>query len=192
MTARVKVALLLAAAMPATAAAAVNAQAQSINPPGPVSGTADFPHFEYGGSPIVCDTGTLEGTADGTDRISDVTLAFFGMCGVNGAISAQVACQGTLSLMAIDPFEDSGTLQPNPGFRCDVTTELCVLSFRHPNITPGPNTWLLGEGSGDPKLEVYLELDVVNNGSELCGPQFGRGSFSALYDVSPATFSFDP
>lgn len=48
----------------------------------PVSGIADFPQFDYQGSSIVCDTGTLEGTADGTDRMSDVRLAFFGNRGV--------------------------------------------------------------------------------------------------------------
>jgi hypothetical protein len=176
MKARVKVALLLAAAVLATAAADVNAQAQSINPPGPVSGIADFPQFEYGGSPIVCETGTLEGTADGTDRMSDVTLAFFGTCGVSGVMSAEVACHGTLSLIAIDPVEDLATMHPNPGFRCDVTTDLCVLSFQSPNVTPGPNTWLWGEGSGDPKLDVYLELEVVNNGSEICGRSSARAA----------------
>jgi len=124
--------------------------------------------------------------------MSDVTLALFGNCGVAGVLPAEVTCQGTLSLIANDPFDDLATLEPNPGFRCDVTTELCVLSFQPPNVTPGPNSWLWGEGSGDPKLEVYLEFDVVNNGSEICGPQFGTGSFSAFYDMSPANFSFDP
>jgi hypothetical protein len=93
-----------------------------------------------------------EGTSQG--------LAFSGTCDAGGTISAEVACQGTLSLIAIDPFENLATLQPNPGFRCDVTTD--------------------------------LEFEVVNNGSEICGPQFGTGSFSAFYDVSPENLSFDP
>jgi hypothetical protein len=33
---------------------------------------------------------------------------------------------------------------------------------------------------------------VVNNGSEICGPQSGAGSMSAMYDMSPESFSFDP
>jgi hypothetical protein len=187
-----KLSVLLVIALLATAAVASSAQAQSINPAGPVSGIAEFPFLDYEGVPVVCDTGTANGTADGSDRISDLALEFFGNCGVAGVLPAEVDCDGTVTLIAQDPVENSGTVELNPDFACNVTTDLCVITVAGPQTTQDGNTRLTGEGSGDPKLESTVDVQATNNGSDICGPPSGTGSFSATYDVEPTNISIDP
>jgi len=192
MKARVKLAGLLAVAIVAMAALAGNAQAQSINPSGPMSAVADFPFFDYEGVPIICDSGTLAGTVDGGDRISDLAAEFFGNCGVAGVLPYDVACQGAITLIAQEARGNTGTLELNEGFRCEWTSDLCVLSIDGPQTTQDGNTTLTGEGSGDPKLEVDADFHVINHGSDICGPPSGTGSFTAEYDVAPTNISIDP
>jgi hypothetical protein len=187
-----KLSVLLVAALLATAAVAASAQAQSINPAGPVSGTAAFPFLDYEDVPVICDTGTADGTADGSDRIVDLTLQFFGNCGVAGVLPADVACQGTVTLIAQDAVANTGTVELNSGFRCDVTTDLCVITVEGPQTTQDHNTTLVGEGGGDPKLQSNVDVQASNNGSDICGPPSGTGSFSAEYDVTPTNISIDP
>jgi hypothetical protein len=192
MKASSKVSVLLVVALLATAAVAASAQAQSITPAGPVSGVAASPFLDYEGVPVICDTGTADGTADGSDRISDLVLDFFGNCGVAGVLPAEVACAGTVTLIAQDPVANTGTVELNEGFRCDVTTDLCVITVEGPQTTQDGNTTLTGEGSGDPKLVSAVDVFATNNGSDICGPPSGTGSFSAEYDVTPTNISIDP
>jgi hypothetical protein len=187
-----KLSVLMVAALLATAAVAASAQAISINPSGPVSGVADFPFLDYEDVPVICDTGTADGTADGSDRIADLALEFFGNCGVAGVLPAEVACQGTVTLIAQDAVANTGTVHLNEGFRCDVTTDLCVITVEGPQTTQDGNTTLTGEGSGDPKLESNVDIQATNLGSDICGPPSGTGSFSAVYDVTPTNISIDP
>jgi hypothetical protein len=187
-----KLSVLVVVALLATAAVATSAQAQSINPSGPVSGVADFPFLDYEGVPVVCDTGTADGTADGSDRIADLALAFFGNCGVAGLLPAEVACQGTVTLIAQDALANTGTVHLNQGFRCDVTTDLCVITVEGPQTTQDGNTVLQGEGTGDPKLASDVDVLATNNGNEICGPPSGTGNFTATYDVTPTNISIDP
>jgi hypothetical protein len=187
-----KLSVLLVVALLATAAVAATAQAQSINPSGPVSGVADFPFLDYEGVPVICDTGTADGTADGSDRIADLALEFFGNCGVAGVLPAEVDCDGTVSLIAQDAVANTGTVELNSDFICNVTTDLCVITVQGPQTTQDGNTTLTGEGSGDPKLESDVDVFATNNGSDICGPPSGTGSFTAEYDVTPTNISIDP
>jgi hypothetical protein len=190
MKTRIKLALVLALALLAIGAA--SAHAQSINPAGPVSGVAEFPFFDYEGVPMVCDTGTIAGNADGSAVISDLVFEFFGNCEWGGVLPVEVACQGTATLIVQDAIENTGTLELNPDFRCDMTTDLCVLSWEGPQVTQDGNLRLTGEGSGDPKLELIADFQVTNHGSDICGPPSGTGSLSAVYDIEPTNLSFDP
>jgi hypothetical protein len=184
--------VLTVAALLATAAVAASAQAISINPSGPVSGVAQSPFLDYEGVPVICDTGTANGNADGSDRIADLALEFFGNCGVAGVLPAEVDCQGTVTLIAQDAVANTGTVELNPDFACNVTTDLCVITVAGPQTTQDGNTRLTGEGSGDPKLESEVDVQATNNGSDICGPPSGTGSFSAVYDVEPTNLSIDP
>ena len=140
-----KLSVLLVVALLATAAVAASAQAQSINPTGPVSGVADFPFLDYEGVPVICDTGTADGTADGSDRIADLALEFFGNCGVAGVLPAEVDCDGTVSLIAQNAVANTGTVDLNEDFICNVTTDLCIITVQGPQTTQNGNTTLTGE-----------------------------------------------
>lgn len=99
-----------------------SAHAETFNPDDrPVTAEADFPTFGYEGLPIVCDTGTAQGTTGrDSDRITDIALEFFGNCGVAGVIPATVDCDGIVTLVAQEdrPPGGTGTLELNPDLVC--------------------------------------------------------------------------
>jgi hypothetical protein len=190
-----KYGLLVAVALLATAAVAMSAQAQTFNPDNTaVSGTAAFPTLDYEGTTIVCDTGTADGnTGLNSNTIPDVALAFFGNCSVAGILDATVDCVGDVSLIAQNATSNTGTVNLNSGFQCDVTTDLCVVTVAGPQTTQNGNLTLQGEGGGDPKLNADVDVAATRDvgGSELCGPESGTGNFTAQYDVTPTNISID-
>lgn len=186
-----KLGLLVAVALLATAAAAMSAQAQTINPDATaVHGEAAFPLLDYEGVPIVCDTGTADGTTGtDSDRIPDLQLEFFGNCAVAGILSAVVDCDGTVTLIAQSAVTDTGTAELNSDFICVVTTDLCEVTVAGPQTTQNHNTAL---NEGTDVLSADVTVAATNNGSDLCGPPSGDGRFQAEYETTPTTLTIDP
>jgi hypothetical protein len=191
MKASSKLGLVVVVAVLATAAVATAAQAVTINPDNTaVTGEADLPTLDYEGVPVICDTGTAAGTTGtDSDRITDLALEFFGNCGVAGVLAAEVACDGTVTLIAQDASTNSGTVHLNEGFICEVTTDLCVITVAGPQTTQDNNVTL---NETTDVLSARVDVAATNNGNEICGPPSGTGSFSADYETTPANLTIDP
>jgi hypothetical protein len=191
MKASSKLSLLIVVAVLATAAVATAAQAVTINPDNTaVTGEADFPTLDYQGVTVVCDTGTAAGnTGTDSDRITDLALEFFGNCSVAGILAADVQCDGTVTLIAQNATTDSGTVELNNGFICEVTTDLCVIRVEGPQTTD-PGNVTLNESSD--VLSANVNVDATNEGNELCGPPEGEGNFTADYATTPSNLTIDP
>jgi hypothetical protein len=198
-----KLGLLVAVALLAAAAVATSAQGQTalINPENtPVSGVADFPTLDYEGTTIVCDTGTADSaTGASVDRITDLSLEFFGNCSVAGILQAVVDCEGFATIIAEQNVAPGGTGtvrlngadEPNvgdPAFHCEVTTDLCVVTVDGPQDTDSGNLEL--DESTD-ILSANVNVEAANNGSELCGPPTGTGNFSGDYLTTPSNLTID-
>jgi hypothetical protein len=95
---------------------------------------------------------------------------------------------GDVSLVARtnDPPGGTGDFRLNEGFACDITTDLCVVTFAGPQT----GSFVLYEAND----ELYVEADLTANGegSELCGPEEGSLICSVVYDVTPAGLAIDP
>lgn len=100
-------------------------------------------------------------------------------------------CRATarLTLIAQDGVTNTGSLQPNEDFACQITTDLCVITARGPQQA-GDGNVVLDEVSD--VLRVDVDLWATNDGSEICGPAMGALNISADYAISPANLSFDP
>jgi hypothetical protein len=190
-----KLGLLVVVALLATAAIATSAQAAlTINPGGtPVSGTASSPTLSYGVATIRCDTGTADGntTDPASDTVPDLSLAFFGNCAVIGVAPANVACDGTVSLVAESndsSTQNLGTVNLNDGFSCVVTTSLCSVTVAGPQTTQSGNTNLDEDAD---QLSSDVDVQATRTGSSLCGPASGTANFTALYDVTPTDLTVD-
>lgn len=186
-----KLGLLLVVALLATAAVAMSAQAQTINPDATaVTGEADFPTLDYEGVPVICDTGTAAGTTGtDSDRITNLALEFFGNCGVAGILPADVACDGTVTLIAQSASTDTGTVHLNEGFGCEVTTDLCVITVAGPQTTQDNNVSL---NETTDVLSANVDVAATNDGNEICGPPSGTGNFTADYATTPSNLTIDP
>jgi hypothetical protein len=198
-----KIGLLAVVALLAAAAMATSAQAVTINPAGTaVSGTASNPTLTYGVATVTCNTGTADGnTSDpASDRIRDISLAFFGNCAVAGVGAATVTCQGTVTIIAqtnVSATENKGTVHLNaanepvsgdPVFKCDVTTALCTITVQGPQDTANGNT-NLNENTDVLSSNVTVQASRV--GSVACGPTSGPASYTANYATTPPELSID-
>ena len=190
-----KVGLLVAVALLAAAAMATSAQAAlTINPAGvAVHGDASSPTLSYGVATIRCDTGTADGnTSDpASDTISDLALAFSGNCAVVGVAPANVACDGTVSLVAQSndsSTQNLGTVNLNDGFSCVVTTALCTVTVAGPQTTQDGNTNL---NEDTDELSSDVDVQASRTGSSLCGPASGTGNFTANYLTTPTDLTVD-
>lgn len=185
-----RVSLLTALTVLAMAVVAASAQAESINPPGPVTGLADNPTLSYGSAVVVCDTGTASGTADGSDTIPDLALAFQSPCSVSGAGAATVSCSGTASLIAEDATTDRGRADLNDDFSCTITVgSLCTISVAGPQTTNSGGVVL--DETND-VLSADVTVNATRAGSFLCGPASGPASFAGEYVTTPANLTIDP
>jgi hypothetical protein len=119
-----KVGLLVVVALLAAAAVATSAQAVSINPDNTaVSGISHNSNLTYGAAFVSCDDATADGnTGLDSPSIPDLALTFSGNCGIAGVGTATVDCVGDVTLTAEDAADDTGTVDLNDGFQCDVTT----------------------------------------------------------------------
>ena len=174
-------------ALLAAAAMASSAQAVTFNPDNaPVSGTTEFPTLSYEETEIVCDIGTLDGsTGLNSDTVPDVALGFFGNCSVAGILDATLGCQGDASLIARtnDPPGGTGDFNLNEGFACDISTDICVVTFAGPQ----QGSFVLDEGNNELYVGAEFEATRDPEGSELCGPEEGRLIYSGVYDVTGMT-----
>lgn len=175
----------------AVLAMAASAQAVTINPDNAaVSGAANNPTLSYGGNLVECATGTADGTTGlDSDRISDLALAFQSPCSVAGILDAVVDCEGDVTLIAENATTDTGTVNLNSGFRCDVTTDLCVITVEGPQTTDSGNV-ALNETTN--VLSADVDVDASRVGNELCGPATGDGNFTAAYATTPTNLTIDP
>jgi hypothetical protein len=188
-----KLGLLVVVAVLATAAVAASAQAVTINPDNTaVSGEASFPTLDYEGVPIVCDTGTADGTTGtDSDRITNLTLEFFGNCSVAEILAATVDCSGAVTLIAQNDtlFGGTGTVHLNDDFVCVVTTDLCEVTVAGPQTTQDNNVALT---ESTDVLSADVTVAATNVGSDLCGPPSGDGNFTANYATTPSNLTIDP
>lgn len=193
MTAVAKVGTLLAVVLLGIAATATSAQAVSWNPDNTVvSGTAEDPTLSYSVVTVVCATSTLD-TLTGTDSatLDDVVIDVQGPCTVSGE-DATVDCGSGSSTMDLIAQMDAspggwGAVVLGVDFFCVVTTDLCTLTFAGPQSDGG---FVLDEENDT--LRIEFDVDVTRSGSFLCGPAQGTGSFSGLYQVTPASLTIDP
>jgi hypothetical protein len=206
-----KFGVLFAVALMACAALAVSAQAQTVNPDDTeITGTASNPTLDYGGTTIVCDTGTAVGRTNTDSAIVNVELEFFGNCNVGG-LGATVTCSdavddpigepwnelGTAQLQATDATSNLGVVaQLNSGFFCDVVVAgICTVSVDAQDLPiPGGGSDqanLLNEGSNGSEA-IDADVDVIaTNDNTLCGPvPSGVGNFTGVYALNTAV-SFD-
>jgi hypothetical protein len=204
-----KAGLLVVVALLATAAAATSAQAVSINPDlAQVTGVSNNSSLTYGVAFATCDTATAIGNivhipddpatpdVDETvqDRISDLALTFTDNCAIAGVGPATVDCVGTVTLIADPAADDTGTVELNEGFQCDVTTAVCTVTVAGPQTTQPKNTFL---DEASQVLSANVEVQASRTGSLLCGPESGPGSFSADYAITnnsdpPVPVTIDP
>jgi hypothetical protein len=175
-------------ALLATAAMAASAQAVSINPDNTaVSGVSSNSSLSYGVAFVSCDNATADGnTGLNSDRISDLALAFDTNCAVAGAGPATVDCVGDITLIANG--DDTFTVILNPGFQCDFTTDICVITIAGPQTVQGRA--VLDEAND--VLHVEVDLQATRIGSALCGPASGTMHINADFDMSPANLTIDP
>jgi hypothetical protein len=182
--------LLLAVALTASAAVAASAHAQAVWSPGdtPVFGSAEDTELVFGGAVITCETSSLAGTTGTDSPILDVELEFSG-CDISG-LGATLICSdldpwtgdGGMRLVALDPVNDTGTIDLNPGFFCEVTvTGVCSVSIDGPQSDVG--ALMLDEGTGI--LTIDIEAAATRSGSSLCGPTSGTAELVEEYDVGP-------
>jgi hypothetical protein len=180
-----KVGLLVVVALLATAAAATSAQAVTIDPDGvAVHGESDNSSLTYGVAFITCDRATADGNIDhaiASDRITDLALTFTGNCAVAGVGAAEVDCVGTVTLIADEDADDTGTVELNEGFACTVTTATCTVTVSGPQTTDPKNTFL---DEPNQVLEADVNVDAERQGNILCGPAQGEGAFTADYDIT--------
>jgi hypothetical protein len=204
-----KAGLLVVVALLATAAAATGAQAVSINPNGAqVTGLSNNSSLTYGVAFATCDTATAIGNivhipddpatpdVDETvqDRISDLALTFTDNCAIAGVGPADVACEGTVTLIADPAADDFGTVDLNEGFQCVVTTAICTVTVAGPQTTQPKNTFL---DEANQVLEADVTVHATRTGSLLCGPPEGDGAFTADYAITnnsdpPVPVTIDP
>jgi hypothetical protein len=197
-----KLGLLAAVAVFAVAAMAGAAQAQVIHPNDTdVSGLAALPTLDYDGVIVECDQGTADGHTGIDQSFIDLELTFSGNCNING-LDATVTCStldpstgaGGARLIALDATTNEGTVDLNNGFFCDVVVAgVCTVSVDGPQNPANSvsSADLLGEGTGDPKIDANVDVAATRTGSSLCGPATGTGNFTGLYDVTPITVSID-
>jgi hypothetical protein len=182
-----KTGLLLAVALVSVCAMAASAQAVTITPTGTaVSGTAANPTLNYGGVPVVCDSGTAVGTtrSPASDAIS-LTVSFQGTCRVASILVAVVTCSGNLTLRATGTGT-SGTVFLDTGFTCTVNVSgVCNIDVEGPQSTG--NTGTLNEAATT--LTATVTVNATRTGSSSCGAASGPGSFSASYNVTPTTLT---
>jgi hypothetical protein len=185
-----KVGLLAVVALLAAAAVAPSAQAQTISPNDtPVSGGASNVTMTYGNATTTCDSVTLSGNTDlNSDRISNLALTFSG-CAIAGVGAATVNCSGTVTFIAQSAAGDTGTIHLNDGFRCDITTALCTITFGGPQTTQNNNTAL---NESTDVLSADWELQATRTGSSLCGPTSGTMHVSANFGMTPSTLAIGP
>jgi hypothetical protein len=186
-----KVGLLVLVALLAAAAVATSAQAVSINPDNTaVSGTSTNSSLSYGVAFVTCDNATADGnTGLDSDRISDLVLAFNTNCAVAGVGPATVDCVGDVTLIAESAVTDTGTVELNDGFQCDVTTAVCSITVAGPQTTQSGNTAL---NEGTDVLRADVDVQASRTGSLLCGPTSGTANFAADYATTPNTLTIDP
>jgi hypothetical protein len=189
-------------ALAAASAIAGPAQAQVINPPNtPVFGMAEFPTLDYEGVMVQCDEGSLHGDTGTDQSFIDFEMSFAGNCNVNG-LGATVTCStldpstgdGGLRWSPLDATTNAATMDPNPGFFCEVAVAgVCTIRVDGPQDPDDAASIadLIGEGTGDPKLDVRLSLAATRTGSSFCGPPTGVLTITGLYDLTPTSFSVD-
>jgi hypothetical protein len=186
-----KVGLLVLVALLAAAAVATSAQAVSINPDNTaVSGLSGNSNLTYGVAFVTCDTATANGnTGLDSDRITDLALTFTDNCAVAGVGPATVDCVGDVTLIAEDATNDTGTVELNDGFQCDVTTAICSITVAGPQTTQSGNTAL---DEANDVLSANVNVQASRTGSLACGPSSGTATFAADYGTSPSTLTIDP
>ncbi len=189
-----KAGLLVVVALLATAAAATSAQAVSIDPDNTaVSGLSNDSSLSYGVAFITCDTATADGNTDhatmGSDRITNLALTFTDNCAIAGVGPATVDCVGDVTLTAESAVTDTGTVDLNDGFQCDVTTTVCTITVAGPQSTQSGNTAL---DEANDVLSADVDVQASRTGSLLCGPTSGTANFTADYATSPSTLTIDP
>jgi hypothetical protein len=202
MKATSKLGLLAVVGVLAVASVAGAAQAQVIHPNDTdVFGVADFPTLDYEGVIVQCDEGTAFGHTGIDQSFIDLELTFSGNCNING-LGAEVTCStvdpstgdGGARLIALNATTNEGTVDLNNGFACDVVVAgVCTVSVDGPQNPDNAvsSADLLGEGTGDPKIDTNVDVAAARAGSSLCGPATGTGNFTGLYDVTPTNVSVD-
>jgi hypothetical protein len=186
-----KVGLLVLVALLAAAAVATSAQAVSINPDNTaVSGVSGNSSLSYGVAFVTCDTATADGnTGLDSASITDLALTFTDNCAVAGVGPATVDCVGDVTLTAESAVTDTGTVDLNDGFQCDVTTTVCTITVAGPQSTQSGNTAL---DEANDVLSADVDVQASRTGSLLCGPTSGTANFTADYATSPSTLTIDP
>jgi len=185
--------VLLAVALMASAAIAAGAQAQAVWSPDNtwVFGNSGDPVLAYEGTTVSCDSSTLSGATGVSSPNLDLEQQFFGNCAAGG-LDATVDCAeaDALRLVALDPVDNTGTVDLKPGYSCIVTvTGVCTISVAGPQSDVG--VFVLDEATD------VLTIDVANaaatrSGSSLCGPASGTAVFADDYLMSPSELAIVP
>lgn len=205
MNALSKLGLLLAVSLLGVAALASSAHAQAgtINPDNTaVSGLSGNSTLTYGSATVACDTATADGTTGTDQAFVDLELTFMDNCNISG-LGATVTCS------AMDPLTgdggvrlsvlpgtttDEGTVDLNPGFRCDIVVlGVCTVTVDAGtagiNLPDASSSADLDEGADT--LNANVDVPATRTGSTLCGPASGTGNFSGLYDTLPTNLQID-
>jgi hypothetical protein len=185
--------VLLAVTLMASAAIAAGAQAQAVWSPDntAVFGISEDPILAYEDTTIRCDSSTLSGATGVGSPILDLEQQFFGNCAVGG-FGATVDCAEaeSLRLIALDPVDNTGTVDLNPGYSCVVTvTGVCTISIDGPQSDVG--VFVLDEAADVLTIDVD-DAAATRSGSSLCGPASGTALFAGDYQMSPSELAIVP
>lgn len=161
---------------------AASAQAQAAWSPDNTSvwGSGQDTMVTYEGTAITCDASFLSGTTGISSPVLDLELGFLGDCDSAGFTGTVTCGDGTMRLTALDPESNTGTIDLNPGFFCEIALPgVCSVSIDGPQADVG--AFVLDETFGI--LTIEVDAAATRSGSSLCGPASGRAGITEDYDV---------